>query len=371
MGPTVLFFRFRLERSRKRGFLRRGSPSLPVAFNGRQARARLVNEQACDKNMNVKIQNRHVRVTRDLNSLIERQATKIRKLLPTFRSHDLDVHVNLEQLSTKRQFHVALVLTLPQKAIHVDTIEVEVSTAVLRAFNELRRRVKRFKSHLNRERIRRRAPLPTAEPPPSEPVSQSGETLGESLEKIENYIRREIYHRAILQGLPPGILQPHALVDDVFVEVNSRQPARPEHLSQEQWMFQVARRILNKRLQEVRESGKDAHIEEPSTDSGKWDDEPLNFYQPDELLRLEDLVRDSKAATPEEYLAEEETEERLQSAIADLPDETREPFILYALEGFNSDEVAMILGKKKEQVLEDVKRARQLLLKQVEGEPPA
>ena len=314
--------------------------------------------------MNVKIQSRHVRVTQNLNSLIERQATKIRKLLPTFRSRDLDVHVHLEQFSTKKQFHVALGLTLPQKAIHVDTIEEEVSTAVLRAFNELRRRVKRFKSQLNREKIRVRGPLPPPEPA-GEPALDVGEAVGENLDKIENYIRREIYHRAILQGLPPGILQPQALVDDVFVQVNSRQPARPEHLSVEQWMFQVARRILNQRLQEAFESGKDAHIEEPAKESAQWDDEPLDFFQPDESLRLEDLMRDSSAATPEEYLAEEETEERLQNAIADLPDEVREPFILYALEGFNSDEVAMILGKKKEEVLDVVKRARQLLREQI------
>lgn len=316
--------------------------------------------------MNVKIQSRHVRVTQSLNSLIEKQATKIRKLLPTFQARDLDVHVNLEQLSTRKQFHAALVLNLPQKAIHVDTIEEEVSTAILRAFNELRRRVKRFKSHLNREKVRVRAPQPAAQPV-EEPAQDVGEAVGDNLEKIENYIRREIYHRAVLQGLSPGILQPHEVVDDVFVEVSSRKPARPEHLSMEQWMFQVARRVLSQRMRDVIEAGKHAHVEEPLENAEKWEDEPLNFYQPDESLRLEDLMRDSSVATPEEYLAEEETEERLQKAIAELPDAVREPFILYALEGFNSDEAAMILGKSKEEVLDAVKDARRLLRKQVKG----
>lgn len=315
--------------------------------------------------MNVKIQSRHVRVTPSLNSLIERQATKIRKLLPTFQSRDLDVHVSLEQLSTKKQFHAALVLTLPQKAIHVDTIEEEVSTAILRAFNELRRRVKRFKSHLNREKIRVRAPQPVA-PSSGEPAQDVGEAVGDNLEKIENYIRREIYHRAIIQGLPPGILQPHEVVDEVFIEVSSRKPARPQHLSLEQWMFQVARRVLSQKLRDAVESGKLAHVEEPPKETEQWEDEPLNFYQPDESLRLEDLLRDSSVATPEEYLAEEETEERLQNAIAELPDKVREPFILYALEGFNSDEAAMILGQQKDEVLEAVKNARRLLRKQVD-----
>jgi RNA polymerase sigma factor (sigma-70 family) len=133
-------------------------------------------------------------------------------------------------------------------------------------------------------------------------------------------------------------------------------------------MFQVARRVLNQRLQDAIESGKHAHVEEPPEDSQQWEDEPLNFYQPDESLRLEDLMRDSSIATPEEYLAEEETEERLQNAIAELPDEVREPFILYALEGFNSDEAAMILGKEKEEILDAVKHARKLLREQVESE---
>lgn len=316
--------------------------------------------------MNVKIQSRNVRVTQNLNNLVERQATKIRKLLPTFRSHDLDIHVHLEQFSTRRQFHTALVLNLPQKAIHVDTVEDEVSPSVLRAFNELRRRVKRFKSQLSREKIRNRSAAPAAVPA-GEASVDLGDAVGESLEKIENYIRREIYHRAVLQGIPPGMLEPHDLVDEVFVQVNSKQPARPEHLTLEQWMFQVARRVLSERLQEARDSSRQPHVEEPRQEAEQWEDEPLNFYQPDESLKLEDLLSDTSAATPEEYLAEEETEERLQKAIAELPDEVREVFVLYALEEFNSDEVAMMLGTNKEAVLEAVNQARQLLREKVSG----
>ncbi|HSR53696.1 MAG TPA: sigma-70 family RNA polymerase sigma factor [Acidobacteriota bacterium] len=311
--------------------------------------------------MNVKTHTRNLRETQDLRKLIDRQCRKVRRFLPTFASQDIDLNIDIERHSKKNQFHVSISLALPQKALHCEDTEYNLTPAVLKAFSELIRRIKRFKSKLNREKHWQRD-LKLHAPPPSEQSRPDVfDEYQDGLEKIENYLRRELYHRVVTQDLPPGLLQPHELVDEVYLKVTSNPAGRPENVSPDQYMFQVARRTLGEKVQELREAAATRHVEEPTDGTPQWEDEDLNFYQPDESLKLEDLLTDKKAATPEEYLREEETEELLQKAIAALPKELREPFVLYSLEGFNSHEVAMIMDKTREEVLDAVDQARQTL----------
>ena len=315
--------------------------------------------------MNLKIQHRRLKVTEVLKRLIDRHANKVEKILPTFTSRDLDLHISLERLPRGRQYHTVLVMTMPQKQIRVERMENNPATSVLRAFDELLRRIKKFKSQLNRESFWKK-----------EPVSASTETrtyktrilenaINQNLDKIENYIRREILHRTLIEDIPIGLLQARALVDDVFLEVNSRVMDRPEALPLDQWMLQVARRVLNSRFLEFRAAREEVHSEERADTSSRWDDEDLNFYQPDEVLSLEDLIRDEHSVDPERLLAQEEAKDELQKAIASLPHVVREPFVLFALEGLNSDEVAMILDRSPREIVQDVETARLELRKRL------
>lgn len=314
--------------------------------------------------MNVKVQNRNLPVKGQLQDLIDKRARKVRKLLPTFHSQDLELHVTLEQLPRGRQFHTSLVLNLPQRVIRVDDVEENIVTSVLRAFDELVRRVKRFKSHLNREKFwqREREAVPEETAGATRVIEDAAHA---NLDKIENFIRREVYHRAISQGTRPGDIEINALVDEVFLQMTSHAGAQPENLSIEQWMYQIARRVVRQQLQEIKVSGEQSHVEEQADVSTQWEDEDLNFFQPDESLRLEDVLSDTRISTPEEYMESEETERELQNAIAHLPDPIRETFVLFALEGFNADEVAMVLGKTPREVLEAVDEAREILSKEV------
>jgi RNA polymerase sigma factor (sigma-70 family) len=311
--------------------------------------------------MNVQIHNKNLDLLRNHQKLIDRQSQKISKMLRTFSSDVVDLTVNIERLPRGNQFQTGLVLSLPQRTIRVEEIEDNATSSVVRAFSELRRRVKRFKSRLSRERLWRKEPLRTWTEESVQSAIELQDNIQENLEKVENYIRRELYHNVLAGVMPPGILEPHAIVDEVFLEVNSQQQDRPGDFSTEQWMFQVARLKIKERLNELEKHRSDARVEEEATASSAWEDEQLNFYQPDELLHLEDLVRDGSSANPEEILEREEVAERLQQNVAHLPDSIRESFVLFALEGFTSDEVSMITGKKRDQVLSEVEQAREYL----------
>lgn len=111
--------------------------------------------------MNLKIQHHNLDLSPDLERLIGRQSQKIRKLLPTFSSHDLGLHITLEGQPRKKQYRAVLVLTLPQSAFRVQDQENNPKTSILRAFDELLRKIERFKSRLNRKKFWRK-PVRTA-----------------------------------------------------------------------------------------------------------------------------------------------------------------------------------------------------------------
>lgn len=320
--------------------------------------------------MNQKIQHRNVEMVPGLKKLIDRHLQKIEKLLPTFADDALELHVTLEKLPRKNQYRTALVLTMPQNAIRVEDIQDNPTASVIQAYGELVRRIKKFKSQLNREARWQRekeetAPV-SAERMVAERMVMDGEfrsTINRNLEKVDNYIRRALYHLVLTESIPSRLIEPEAIVDEVFLEVTSNSPNKPEHLSLEQWMFQVAREKLSRRMEALEDAREESHLQDNPRLESPWYDEELNFHQPDEALRLEDLLVDSKIATPEDFIAREEAEAQLNKAIANLPKEIRESFVLYALEGFSADEVAMITGASPQTVMRHVEDARKELQK--------
>jgi len=311
--------------------------------------------------MNIKIHLRNLDLLKTQENLIDRHCAKIRKMLTTFSPDTTDLDISLEKLPRGSQYQTALVLALPQRTIKVEELENNPTTSLVRAFSELRRRVKRFKSQLNRERLWHKQP-PTTEVVPLTRWEIEAEA-NEHLEKLENYVRREIYYQVIQGQLPPGMIEPQAVVDDVFLFITSRPEVKPTNLTVEQWMFQSARGILGQRLEEIDDHRDEPHMEESASEQSDWEDEDLNFYQPDESLQLGDLFESDSTSTPEELLEREEAEEELHRSVAALPQNIRESFILFALEGFTSDEVSMMTGRKAQEILDEVEQAREILKK--------
>jgi RNA polymerase sigma factor (sigma-70 family) len=231
--------------------------------------------------------------------------------------------------------------------------------SVQASFDELLRKIKKFKSQLNREKFWQRQPETTPRIR-TESVREFENLINQNLDKIQNYVRRELFHKSLAHNIPPGILQPEAVVDEVFLLMTSHEKAKPGSMSLEQWMYQVARDQIDRRLDEL---DRDAPHIEDSTPQAKphWEDEVLNFYQPDEALKLEDVLSDRTGGNPELLMEVEETEQELHKAIARLPRKIRESFVLCVLEGFDAVEVAMITGKAAEKVQEDVEDARRRL----------
>ena len=309
--------------------------------------------------MSIKIQNRKFEPSQSYEKVVDRQSRKILKLLPTFSPDSFDLNVVTEKLVRGSQYVTTISLNLPQRTVKVEETEDNPISSVVRAFGELRRRISRFKSQLTRENLWRKQKAESVQ----ENIVETGRnmelTIDENLGKVENYIRREIYYEVVNGNISPDSIDPNLFVDEVFMEIFAR--PRPEDIYLDHWVLTVARQVLNKRISEIEMHEHDSHLEDSPGSRKQWEDEYLNFFQPDESLHISDLLQDKSISDPEQLLERDEAESRAQKAIAALPVDLREAFVLYSLEGFTSDEVAMATEKTPEEVLDNVEKARAIL----------
>ena len=309
--------------------------------------------------MSIKIQNRKFEPSQSYEKVVDRQSRKILKLLPTFSPDSFDLNVVTEKLVRGSQYVTTISLNLPQRTVKVEETEDNPISSVVRAFGELRRRISRFKSQLTRENLWRKQKAESVQ----ENIVETGRnmelTIDENLGKVENYIRREIYYEVVNGNISPDSIDPNLFVDEVFMEIFAR--PRPEDIYLDHWVLTVARQVLNKRISEIEMHEHDSHLEDSPGSRKQWEDEYLNFFQPDESLHISDLLQDKSISDPEQLLERDEAESRAQKAIAALPVDLREAFVLYSLEGFTSEEVAMATEKTPEEVLDNVEKARAIL----------
>ena len=91
-------------------------------------------------------------------------------------------------------------------------------------------------------------------------------------------------------------------------------------------------------------------------------DEILDFYQPDEDLKLEDIFPDVDVSTPEDFVAaKEELLRCVNAALAGMPKEWRRAFCLRHAEGLTDEELAEALQKAAPEIERILEYARQHL----------
>jgi DNA-directed RNA polymerase specialized sigma24 family protein len=93
------------------------------------------------------------------------------------------------------------------------------------------------------------------------------------------------------------------------------------------------------------------------------DEAELQFHQPDADEEIQDGIPDRGTATPEEIAYSDEMITLVEAALLGTRGEDREAFLLYAVEGFSPEEIAMIGDRSVEQVRASILAAREHLRK--------
>jgi RNA polymerase sigma factor (sigma-70 family) len=201
--------------------------------------------------------------------------------------------------------------------------------------------------------------------------------------------RRELFHASIARHLPrlyhvvrhllayseavgdllPGELEPDDVVDAVLLQ------AYREHVH-EPSARKLARRLVALAREQVRAEVKRVQVWRSRTPVRTEDDVPetppteavstlgeeiLEFYEPDEDLKVEDILPDLDVPTPEEAAEAAELQSCVDTAFATLPRQWRRTLRLRYVDGLRGAELANALGLRPADVERVLGHAREYL----------
>src|SRR5689334_24413611 len=127
------------------------------------------------------------------------------------------------------------------------------------------------------------------------------------LGELYDFVRHELRYREAAGDLPPGELKPSDIVDAVTLRVYRE---RLDRMSEEQLrgrLRELAARQIDREAARLSSEGeRSVHLEDdipetpPEEEVQTLGEEVLYFYQPDEDLKMEDILPDLKIPTPEQ-----------------------------------------------------------------------
>lgn len=325
----------------------------------------------------------------DLDKLINPQIEKLRKRLQVFKPDLIGLHGTVDE-DPKKGVHVGLNLRLPSGQMFASSDASTDSAAVKSAFDDLIEQVTKHKAALRQKhkwprtkRTERIRPEPQGVPfeetlAAVQPESVSGEDISEylnaNLPRLQRWVERELRNRINNGLITEGLLRPEEVIDEAIANALDDRSDKPEKVRLEPWLYHLAGRAINRVIQQ--NSGDDSSLplesvpQRTALEAPGDDERAMQFNQPDDVMTQEGLIADTRLATPEDIAATDEVVAMVEMALRTSKPEDREAFILYTMEGFTTQEIAVISSRKVEEVRASIAAARDHLRKAFPGSDP-
>ncbi|SOE46968.1 DNA-directed RNA polymerase specialized sigma subunit, sigma24 family [Burkholderia sp. OK233] len=290
----------------------------------------------------------------DLDGLVGRLVKRhLQQHLSHFPTELVRLRPTLERTRHRGLSRVRLRLGLPGATLASADESPELDMAIELAIRELERQLERHISHLRHEdswrRKERRPGLRQLK------VTQAGradaeltrfsELVGPLLPALRRFMQRELAYLQARGDLAPG----EPTVDEALARACERLQQRPRRLEPMQWLYQIAIDLLAE------------EVTRRQTGDGRWisledrlpvqlreqpedgDEIRFEYWQPDEVLRLEDVLP-APDGTPEEAVSAREMRQLATTLLAELPGPWRRAVVLCWLEALPPLAAAQVLG---------------------------
>jgi DNA-directed RNA polymerase specialized sigma24 family protein len=324
--------------------------------------------------MNVHISYK-VRKTPDIEKEINHIIEKLQKRLQVFRPELVHLKGIIEDSSPREGFVVSLNLRLPSGQMATQRSAPNASTALKAASEDLLQQVTRHKDLLrSSHKWRRRRSARTEPQVPFEqtiaavqaPMVSSDDIrsyVNANLSRLERYIERELYFREMAEQIPPDSVSKEEVLDEVIARALGDGGEKPERLSIEPWLYRLAIHAITGLAARTDDNYSSVRLEESARNPNVRgsDESELQFHQPDETLTEENVIADTRMATPEDIAYSDEMITLVQFALHGSRPADREAFILHSIEGFSIAEIATITDRPMEQVRASISAAREHL----------
>ncbi|TCK18758.1 ribosomal subunit interface protein [Thiogranum longum] len=304
----------------------------------------------------------------DLRNQIDERIAHLEKRISTFSNKDLRLHGAVQKHGGKELYRVGLSLHLPGRILSAEEEAENAVTAITEAFSELERQALRHKSrirheHLWKRKSRRRelhdskAKTGTDATATSTSHAQPQDWFSKvepCLDGLYDFARHEITYLQNLGDLSPTDIQPDELVDSVVVSAWERQAEKPDSIEFRAWLYQLAIEILDEEVRRHARREQDISLETVVSQGYDPDDDSIyEFYQPDEVLRVEDLIAVNDGSV--------EYQRHLPATLARLPRSWRRALLLRDLFDLSPDQIASALNQKLTDVEAAIAHAEQFI----------
>jgi len=300
-----------------------------------------------------------------LRELVEELIARLDRHAPHSPADTIFLRLFVDENPARRLYHVSLTCDVPGRMLAAQEERHDAEEAVREAFVEIERQLERHKEKLShsslykrparREELRRQK----AGAVPAEELERElfSTLVKRHLKNVYNFVRREIAYYLATGDLLPGETTAEDVVDATLLQAYREFVEDPARREIRNWVIGLA---VEKVEAEVKRSKAEragrVHIEEdipetpPSEEVSTLGDEIMDFYQPDEDLKLEDIIPDMTAPTPEQMLESRELQRYINRTLATLPRVWRSAFALHYVEGVPVAEIARMIKHSESDV---------------------
>ena len=173
------------------------------------------------------------------------------------------------------------------------------------------------------------------------------------LEQLSDFVRHQIAYLEAIGDLTTGELTPDDVIDEVLLRAYREFDGNVDEHTLHRRLTALVRETLEAAVNSARawrrRTPARLGTDIPDTPPHEWvttlGDERLDYWEPDEDLKLEDLVPDLETPTPEDEAARRELIECVRTALAGLPRDWRRALLLRYVDGLAGARLAQALGR--------------------------
>jgi DNA-directed RNA polymerase specialized sigma24 family protein/ribosome-associated translation inhibitor RaiA len=320
-----------------------------------------------------------VRKTPDIEKEIHQQVEKLRKRLQAFRPELVHLKGLIEENSPREGVVVSLNLRLPSGQMAAEKKAPTPSSAVKAAFDDLLGQITRHKDLLRsthkwprwrrgtETRPERQVPFEDTLASVQAPLISGDDVrtyVNVNLARLERFVERELYFRETSEQIEGESVTKDEVIDEAIARALGGGD-KPERVALEPWLYRLALHSMDELARRAHEHNGSVHLEDSARKRNvkASDEAELQFHQPDEAILGATVIADQRVSTPEEIASSDELLRLVEVALHGTDRTAREAFILYAVEGFTHDEIAVITDRKLDDVRASVSLASEHLRK--------
>jgi RNA polymerase sigma factor (sigma-70 family) len=298
-----------------------------------------------------------------VENLIERKVHKLENMLHHFRPDESKLQLELSVDEAGHDFEIRIMLHLPGATLTASAKSETIIRVCGNAFSKLFESVEELKKAMRRDSKAKKRGNGTDSSDQSAERLQSAKSMlvefyQKSYHRFYNYALREIRFRCYQGFTMPGIITTIDMLNEALATVSDRIDARFDENQARRLCYDEIRKAIDRHLNP---RGIGMVPLEETIEPEKIDSDYQEYYQADEILKVEDIIIDENAEIPDHAIEYQEIETFIDRLLSQLPADWREAFILVEREGLPADEIAKNRGKNTESVLAEIAMAKRFL----------